>query len=140
MEQLEQNQIDRNTLILFTGDNGPWMVQGTSGGSEGLLTGRASGAPLPLLPVVGLLLVLLLLVLVLVSFCAGASDAETVTNAGYWNTGKGSTWEGGIHEAGFAYWPVRSRSPFQPKSSRPEAKRPRLSGLAGSDCAGFEDG
>ena len=44
MEQLEQNQIDRNTLILFTGDNGPWMVQGTSGGSEGLLTGRASGA------------------------------------------------------------------------------------------------
>ena len=27
--------------------------------------------------------------------------------AGYWNTGKGSTWEGGIHEAGFAYWPVR---------------------------------
>lgn len=42
------------------------MVQGKSGGSEGLLTGRFSG---------------------------------------YWNTGKGSTWEGGIHEAGFAYWP-----------------------------------
>jgi arylsulfatase A-like enzyme len=24
--------------------------------------------------------------------------------SGYWNTGKGSTWEGGIHEAAFAYW------------------------------------
>jgi hypothetical protein len=41
------------------------MIQGLSGGSKGVLTGRYSG---------------------------------------YWNTGKGSTWEGGIHEAGFAYW------------------------------------
>ena len=24
--------------------------------------------------------------------------------AGYWNTGKGSTWEGGVREAAFAYW------------------------------------
>jgi hypothetical protein len=46
--------------------DGPWMVQGLSGGSPGLLVGRYSG---------------------------------------YWNTGKGSTWEGGIHEAAFAYWP-----------------------------------
>jgi hypothetical protein len=37
------------------------MIQGLSGGSEGLLTGRYSQ---------------------------------------YWNTGKGSTWEGGMHEAG----------------------------------------
>ena len=28
-----------------------------------------------------------------------------VWTAGYWNTGKGSTWEGGIREAGFAHWP-----------------------------------
>ena len=40
--------------------------QGTSGGSEGLFSGRF---------------------------------------AGYWNVGKGSTWEGGIREAGFAHWP-----------------------------------
>ena len=26
-------------------------------------------------------------------------------DSGYWNVGKGSTWEGGIHEAAFAYWP-----------------------------------
>ncbi len=63
---LQQEGLDKNTLILFTGDNGPWMVKGTSGGSTGLLYGRASG---------------------------------------YWNVGKGSTWEGGIHEAAFAHWP-----------------------------------
>jgi len=57
--------IEENTLMLFTGDNGPWLIQGLSGGSSGLLTGRYSG---------------------------------------YWNTGKGSTWEGGIREAAFAYW------------------------------------
>lgn len=54
-----------NTLMLFTGDNGPWLMQGLSSGSAGILTGRYSG---------------------------------------YWNTGKGSTWDGGIHEAAFAYW------------------------------------
>jgi hypothetical protein len=36
-------------------DNGPWLVHNQSAGSEGLITGRASG---------------------------------------YWNTGKGSTWDG----------------------------------------------
>ena len=25
--------------------------------------------------------------------------------SGYWNVGKGSTWEGGVREAAFAYWP-----------------------------------
>lgn len=64
--KIERLGVEKNTLILFTGDNGPWMVQGLSGGSPGLLVGRY---------------------------------------AGYWNTGKGSTWEGGIHEAAFAYWP-----------------------------------
>jgi len=63
--EVKSNNISGNTLYLFTGDNGPWMVKGKSGGSEGLLTG---------------------------------------VTAGYWNTGKGSTWEGGMHEAGFAHW------------------------------------
>lgn len=65
MKKIKEAGIEENTLILFTGDNGPWMAQGLSGGSAGLLTGRYSG---------------------------------------YWNTGKGSTWEGGIREAAFAYW------------------------------------
>lgn len=39
----------------FVPDNGPWLVHNQSAGSEGLITGRASG---------------------------------------YWNTGKGSTWDG----------------------------------------------
>jgi arylsulfatase A len=66
IDALEANGVSENTLTLFTGDNGPWMIKGKSGGSTGLLTGEFSG---------------------------------------YWNTGKGSTWEGGIHEAGFAHWP-----------------------------------
>jgi arylsulfatase A len=65
MKKIKEMGIEENTLIMFTGDNGPWMQQGLSGGSHGLLTGRYSG---------------------------------------YWNTGKGSTWEGGIREAAFAYW------------------------------------
>jgi arylsulfatase A len=65
LKKIKDAGIEDNTLILFTGDNGPWLSQGLSGGSPGLLTGRHSG---------------------------------------YWNTGKGSTWEGGIREAAFAYW------------------------------------
>lgn len=65
VKKLQDAGIEENTLILFTGDNGPWMSQGLSGGSHGLLSGRYSG---------------------------------------YWNTGKGSTWEGGIREAAFARW------------------------------------
>jgi len=64
---LEKYNLRDNTLILFTGDNGPWMIENQSGGSPGLLVGRYSG---------------------------------------YWNTGKGSTWEGGIREAAFANWCV----------------------------------
>jgi hypothetical protein len=63
--KLKEVDVMKHTLILFTGDNGPWLVQGLSGGSAGLFTGRYSG---------------------------------------YWNTGKGSTWDGGIHEAAFAHW------------------------------------
>ena len=36
---LQQLQLKDNTLILFTSDNGPWMRQKLSGGSEGLFTG-----------------------------------------------------------------------------------------------------
>lgn len=59
--------LSNNTLILFTGDNGPWLPQGERSGSMGPFIGRS---------------------------------------AGYYNTGKGSTWEGGIRMAGFAYWPT----------------------------------
>ena len=65
VKELESFGLDEKTLVLFTADNGPWMVRGSSAGSPGLFYGRASG---------------------------------------YWNVGKGSTWEGGIHEAAFAYW------------------------------------
>jgi arylsulfatase A len=85
--------IEENTLMLFTGDNGPWMIQGLSGGSTGLLTGRYSG---------------------------------------YWNTGKGSTWEGGIREAAFAYW----KGQIQPHTRTSEVVSsldlfPTVSALAG---------
>ena len=59
VDALKAAGVENNTLTLFTGDNGPWLDKGKSGGSMGLLTGEFSG---------------------------------------YWNTGKGSTWEGGIHE------------------------------------------
>lgn len=65
-DAVSQAGLEKNTLIIFTGDNGPWMEKAVSSGSEGLFIGRTSG---------------------------------------YWNTGKGSSWEGGIREAGFAYWP-----------------------------------
>mmetsp|Transcript_56321 Transcript_56321/g.180831 ORF Transcript_56321/g.180831 Transcript_56321/m.180831 type:complete len:599 (+) Transcript_56321:53-1849(+) len=90
---LQDAGIEENTLILFTGDNGPWMQAGLSAGSTGLLTGRFSG---------------------------------------YWNTGKGSTWEGGIREAAFAYW----KDKIQPFSRSAEVVSsmdvfPTLSALAG---------
>ena len=43
VDTLVKNNLLENTLILFTGDNGPWMVKGKSGGSTGLLYGRESG-------------------------------------------------------------------------------------------------
>lgn len=36
---------------------------------------------------------------------AGSVGLFAARHAGYWNVGKGSTWEGGIREAAFAYWP-----------------------------------
>ncbi|EDQ85419.1 uncharacterized protein MONBRDRAFT_11941 [Monosiga brevicollis MX1] len=66
MSTLKEQGLENNTLVLFASDNGPWMIQNASAGSEGLFTGRTSN---------------------------------------YWNTGKGSTWEGGIRMPAFAYWP-----------------------------------
>jgi len=93
VQKVREAGIEENTLFLFTGDNGPWMQKGLSGGSTGLLTGRHSG---------------------------------------YWNTGKGSTWEGGIREAAFAYW----KGQVQPFSRSAEVVSsmdvfPTISKLAG---------
>lgn len=66
VDKLDELKLSSNTLILFSSDNGPWMIQGKSGGSTGLHYGRSSG---------------------------------------YWNVGKGSTWEGGVREPAFAHWP-----------------------------------
>jgi len=66
IDTLERLGLSKNTLVLFSSDNGPWMMQGKSGGSPGIHYGRS---------------------------------------AGYWNVGKGSTWEGGVREPAFAYWP-----------------------------------
>ena len=41
--KLAELGIAENTLLLFTGDNGPDMFKGQSGGSEGLFTGRYAG-------------------------------------------------------------------------------------------------
>jgi arylsulfatase A len=40
MRKLRELGLEEDTLILFTSDNGPWMIRGLSGGSEGLFTGR----------------------------------------------------------------------------------------------------
>lgn len=94
-DKLQELGLDENTLILFTSDNGPWLVQSASGGSEGLFTGRSSG---------------------------------------YWDTGKGSNWEGGIREPAFAYW----KGKIEPFSRSAEIISsmdvfPTLSKLAGID-------
>jgi arylsulfatase A-like enzyme len=37
LESLRAEKIDRNTLVFFTSDNGPWLIQGRAGGSAGPL-------------------------------------------------------------------------------------------------------
>lgn len=37
VEALRQEKLDRNTLVFFTSDNGPWLTQGEAGGSAGPL-------------------------------------------------------------------------------------------------------
>jgi arylsulfatase A len=34
---LRREGLDKNTLVFFTSDNGPWLIQGEAGGSAGLL-------------------------------------------------------------------------------------------------------
>ncbi len=36
LKSLEKNQLDKNTLVFFTSDNGPWIVKHLEGGSAGL--------------------------------------------------------------------------------------------------------
>lgn len=37
LETLRRENLDRNTLVLFTSDNGPWLIMNQQGGSAGLL-------------------------------------------------------------------------------------------------------
>lgn len=37
ISKLEELELDRNTLVVFTSDNGPWLVMRETGGSSGLL-------------------------------------------------------------------------------------------------------
>ena len=36
-DYLKANNLDKNTLVIFTSDNGPWLTEGIEGGSAGLL-------------------------------------------------------------------------------------------------------
>ncbi|MCC6508099.1 MAG: sulfatase-like hydrolase/transferase [Pirellulaceae bacterium] len=38
-DTLRELQLDQNTLVLFTSDNGPWLIKGPDGGSAGPLRG-----------------------------------------------------------------------------------------------------
>lgn len=58
IDTLEEQGLDENTLVVFTSDNGPWLIMRQYGGSAGLL-----------------------------------------------RDGKGTTWEGGVREPTFFYWP-----------------------------------
>lgn len=40
---LKENRIARNTLVIFTSDNGPWLIFDQEGGSAGLLRGGKGG-------------------------------------------------------------------------------------------------
>ncbi len=37
LDALREVDLDRNTLVIFTSDNGPWLTEGIEGGSAGLL-------------------------------------------------------------------------------------------------------
>ncbi len=40
---LKRNKLDENTLVVFTSDNGPWLIFDDHGGSAGLLSGGKGG-------------------------------------------------------------------------------------------------
>ena len=67
-----------DTLSIFVSDNGPAMRWGTDAGDVGIFRGAAAAA--------------------------GAAGGQGGA-AAYSNTGKGSTWEGGIRMPAFAHWP-----------------------------------
>jgi len=39
LDTLRELKLDKNTLVIFTSDNGPWLIQGKDGGSAGPLHG-----------------------------------------------------------------------------------------------------
>ncbi len=39
LKKLKETGLDDNTLVVFTSDNGPWLIQKLNGGSSGLLQG-----------------------------------------------------------------------------------------------------
>ena len=167
VERLDTAGIAENTLILFTGDNGPWMIEGLSGGSKGLLDGRYSqywntGASTSRPPAgrtrssshsggkraecmearsTGVIAsssraatcgqsrsVMLTRrakemidpsCLTACHLFGRAARCLNVTGAPF--AGKGSTWEGGMHEAAFAYWKVSHRSQLQSLCINPTA-------------------
>ncbi len=43
LETLEKEGLAKNTLVVFTSDNGPWLTFNTHGGSAGLLSGGKGG-------------------------------------------------------------------------------------------------
>lgn len=43
LSALERNGLDENTLVVFTSDNGPWLIFNEHGGSAGLLSGGKGG-------------------------------------------------------------------------------------------------
>ena len=43
LDTLRELQLDKNTLVIFTSDNGPWLTQGKNGGSAGPLRGGKGG-------------------------------------------------------------------------------------------------
>jgi len=43
LETLKKNNLDKNTLVVFASDNGPWLIFNEHGGSAGLLRGGKGG-------------------------------------------------------------------------------------------------
>ncbi|MEX0928192.1 MAG: sulfatase [Balneolales bacterium] len=39
LDELKAHGLEENTLVIFTSDNGPWLLRGQDGGSAGLLSG-----------------------------------------------------------------------------------------------------
>jgi len=43
LDTLRELKLDSNTLVIFTSDNGPWLIQGKNGGTAGPLRGGKGG-------------------------------------------------------------------------------------------------